>query len=66
MRGVILFIVFFALLPLVFKRPYVGILLWFWISLMISAPCRLWICCAHSLCNVGGGRYDTLVAVAAS
>ena len=34
MRGLILVVVFFALLPVVFKRPYVGILMWFWISLM--------------------------------
>jgi putative inorganic carbon (hco3(-)) transporter len=34
MRGLIFFMVFFALLPVVFKRPYVGILMWFWISLM--------------------------------
>jgi probable O-glycosylation ligase (exosortase A-associated) len=34
MRGLILFVVFFALLPAVVKRPYVGILIWFWISLM--------------------------------
>ena len=34
MRGLIFFVVFFALLPVVFKKPYVGILMWFWISLM--------------------------------
>jgi probable O-glycosylation ligase (exosortase A-associated) len=34
MRGLVLLAVFFALLPLVFKRPYIGILMWFWISLM--------------------------------
>ncbi|MGE3781220.1 MAG: putative O-glycosylation ligase, exosortase A system-associated [Alphaproteobacteria bacterium] len=34
MRGLIFFTVFFALLPTVFKRPYIGILMWFWISLM--------------------------------
>ena len=34
MRGLALVTVFFALLSLVFKRPYVGILMWFWISLM--------------------------------
>ena len=39
MRGLVLVIVFFSLLPLVFKRPYVGILMWFWISLM--SPHRL-------------------------
>jgi putative inorganic carbon (HCO3(-)) transporter len=34
MRGVVFIIIFFSLLFLVFKRPYVGILMWFWISLM--------------------------------
>ncbi len=34
MRGLIFFVVFFALLPIVFKRPYVGILMWYWVSLM--------------------------------
>src|SRR4051794_25716671 len=34
MRGVVFVIVFFSLLPMVFKKPYVGILLWYWISLM--------------------------------
>jgi putative inorganic carbon (hco3(-)) transporter len=34
MRGLLLLVVFFAVLPLVFKRPYIGILMWFWISLM--------------------------------
>src|SRR3954447_17193792 len=34
MRGLVLFIVFIGLLSLVFKRPFVGILMWFWISLM--------------------------------
>jgi putative inorganic carbon (HCO3(-)) transporter len=34
MRGLVLFIIFTGLLFLVFKRPFVGILMWFWISLM--------------------------------
>ena len=34
MRGLALVTIFFGLLSLVFKRPYVGILMWFWISLM--------------------------------
>src|SRR3954452_9190098 len=34
MRGVVFVIVFFSLLPMVFKKPYIGILLWYWISLM--------------------------------
>jgi putative inorganic carbon (HCO3(-)) transporter len=34
MRGLLLFIVFIGLLSFVFKRPFVGILMWFWISLM--------------------------------
>ena len=35
MRGVLLFVTFFSLLPLVFfKSPFIGILVWFWISLM--------------------------------
>jgi putative inorganic carbon (HCO3(-)) transporter len=34
MRGIILIIVFFTLLPMVIGRPYVGILMWFWMSLM--------------------------------
>src|SRR3954452_1040078 len=34
MRGVVFVIVFFSLLPMVFKKPYVGVLLWYWISLM--------------------------------
>jgi putative inorganic carbon (HCO3(-)) transporter len=34
MRGLALFLVFFGLLLLVFKRPFIGILMWFWISLM--------------------------------
>ncbi|HEY1299981.1 MAG TPA: putative O-glycosylation ligase, exosortase A system-associated [Stellaceae bacterium] len=35
MRGLLLFVVFFALLPLVvIKGPFIGILMWFWISLM--------------------------------
>src|SRR4051794_28756288 len=34
MRGLVLFIVFIGLLSFVFKRPFVGILMWFWISLM--------------------------------
>src|ERR1043165_627477 len=34
MRGLALLAVSFTLLPMVFKRPYVGILMWFWISLM--------------------------------
>jgi putative inorganic carbon (hco3(-)) transporter len=34
MRGLVLFIIFFGLLSLVFKRPFIGILMWFWISLL--------------------------------
>ena len=34
MRGLLLFIVFIGLLSFVFKRPFVGVLMWFWISLM--------------------------------
>ena len=35
MRGILLGLVFFSLLPLIFIRgPFVGILMWFWISLM--------------------------------
>jgi probable O-glycosylation ligase (exosortase A-associated) len=35
MRGLLLIIVFFGALPLVFlKTPFVGVLMWFWISLM--------------------------------
>src|ERR1043165_6656180 len=34
MRGLALLAVSFTLLPMVFKRPYIGILMWFWISLM--------------------------------
>jgi putative inorganic carbon (hco3(-)) transporter len=34
MRGLVLFVIFFGLLFLVFKRPFIGILMWFWVSLM--------------------------------
>ena len=35
MRGILLGLIFFSLLPLIFiKGPFVGILMWFWISLM--------------------------------
>lgn len=35
MRGYLLFVVFFTLLPFIFFRgPFFGILIWFWISLM--------------------------------
>lgn len=35
MRGLLLGVVFFSLLPLIFlKSAYIGILMWFWISLM--------------------------------
>src|SRR4051794_5113579 len=34
MRGLVLFIIFIGLIFLVFKRPFVGILVWFWISLL--------------------------------
>ena len=35
MRGILLGFVFFSLLPLIFIRgPFVGILMWFWVSLM--------------------------------
>lgn len=34
MRGLVLIFIFFGLLLLVFKRPYIGVLMWFWISLM--------------------------------
>ncbi|MGD9617226.1 MAG: putative O-glycosylation ligase, exosortase A system-associated [Alphaproteobacteria bacterium] len=34
MRGLALLIVFSGLLLMVFKRPYIGVLMWFWISLM--------------------------------
>jgi probable O-glycosylation ligase (exosortase A-associated) len=35
MRGILLGLTFFSLLPLVFVRgPFIGILLWFWVSLM--------------------------------
>jgi putative inorganic carbon (hco3(-)) transporter len=35
MRGLVLFIVFFAALPFIFfNGPFFGILMWYWISLM--------------------------------
>lgn len=35
MRGLLLVTVYFSLLPLIFfKSPYIGILMWYWISLM--------------------------------
>ena len=34
MRDILVSIIVFGLLPLVFKRPYVGILMWVWISVM--------------------------------
>lgn len=34
MRGLAFVVVFFSLLSLVLKRPFIGILMWFWISLM--------------------------------
>ena len=35
MRGLLFFIVYFALLPFIFiKGPFIGVLMWFWISLM--------------------------------
>jgi probable O-glycosylation ligase (exosortase A-associated) len=34
MRDILVAIIVFGLLPLVFKRPYVGILMWVWISVM--------------------------------
>jgi putative inorganic carbon (hco3(-)) transporter len=34
MRAFIFVVVFFSLLPMVLKRPYIGILMWYWISLM--------------------------------
>src|SRR4051794_14193142 len=35
MRGLLLGAVFFTLLPLiVFKSPYIGVLMWYWVSLM--------------------------------
>ncbi len=34
MRNLLLLVVFFSLLPWVFRWPYLGILMWFWVSLM--------------------------------
>src|ERR1700761_6192504 len=34
MRSLLLDVTFFCLLPFVFRRPYLGILMWFWVSLM--------------------------------
>ena len=34
MRGIMLGVVFFGALPFVFRRPFVGVLLWFWMSIM--------------------------------
>jgi probable O-glycosylation ligase (exosortase A-associated) len=34
MRGLLLAAIFFSIVPFVFKFPYLGILIWFWISLM--------------------------------
>lgn len=34
MRGLVLIVIYFGLLSQVVKRPYIGILMWFWISLM--------------------------------
>lgn len=61
MRGLVLVIVFFGTLPLIFfKTPFVGILLWFWISLMnphqltwgsfVSIPYALIVAVSTLLC----------------
>jgi len=34
MRDILVAVIVFGFLPLVFKRPYVGILMWVWISVM--------------------------------
>src|SRR4051794_5378884 len=34
MRGLLLLVTYFGLLPWVFKKPFIGVLIWFWISLM--------------------------------
>lgn len=34
MRSILLAVVFFSILPFVFRKPYLGILMWFWVSLM--------------------------------
>lgn len=34
MRDILVSIIVFGLLPLVFKRPYIGVLMWVWISVM--------------------------------
>jgi putative inorganic carbon (hco3(-)) transporter len=34
MRNLLLLLIFFPMLPFVFRWPYLGILMWFWVSLM--------------------------------
>ena len=34
MRGLLLGVVFFCLLPFIFGRPYLGVLMWFWTAMM--------------------------------
>jgi putative inorganic carbon (hco3(-)) transporter len=57
MRGLVLLIVFFSALPFIFvKGPFVGILLWYWISLM-NPQKLVWNSVA------GGIPYAEIVAV---
>src|SRR5215469_9248471 len=58
MRGLLLFTVFFSLLPLIFARgPFYGILMWFWLSLM-NPQLVIWDNIFASI------PYDLLVALA--
>jgi putative inorganic carbon (HCO3(-)) transporter len=34
MRSLLLDVIFFSLLPFIFRWPYLGVLMWFWVSLM--------------------------------
>jgi hypothetical protein len=34
MRDILVTLIVFGALPFVFKRPYIGVLLWVWISVM--------------------------------
>ena len=47
MRDLLITIIIFGSIPFIFQRPYVGILMWTWISLM--SPHRLGWGMANSL-----------------
>ena len=60
MRDIIIFLVFFSLVPMVFYRPYIGLLLWSWIGYM--NPHRLSYGVAYSFPFAALGAGITFVA----